>query len=39
MITGNQGFLTNETLAGIAHTTIANLNAWTYNGISENEIS
>ena len=39
MITGHRGFLTNETLAGIAHTTIANLNAWTYNGISENEIS
>jgi D-lactate dehydrogenase len=39
MITGHQGFLTNETLAGIAHTTIANLNAWAYNGISENEIS
>jgi len=39
MITGHQGFLTNETLEGIAHTTIANLNAWAYNGISENEIS
>jgi D-lactate dehydrogenase len=39
MITGHQGFLTNETIAGIAHTTIANLNAWAYNGISENEIS
>ncbi|RYJ51068.1 2-hydroxyacid dehydrogenase [Flavobacterium petrolei] len=39
MITGNQGFLTNETLAGIAHTTIANLNAWAYNGTSENEIN
>lgn len=39
MITGHQGFLTNETLAAIAHTTIANLNAWAYNGISENEIS
>lgn len=39
MITGHQGFVTNETLAGIAHTTIANLNAWAYNGISENEIS
>ncbi|TDE06912.1 NAD(P)-dependent oxidoreductase [Flavobacterium sandaracinum] len=39
LITGNQGLLTNETLAGIAHTTIANLNAWAYNGISENEIS
>lgn len=39
MITGHQSFLTNEMLAGIAHTTIANLNAWAYNGISENEIS
>jgi len=39
IITGHQGFLTNETLAGIAHTTIANLNAWAYNGISENEIN
>lgn len=39
MITGHQGLLTNETLAGIAHTTIANLNAWAYNGISDNEIS
>ena len=39
MITGHQGFLTNEALEGIAHTTIANLNAWAYNGISENEIN
>jgi lactate dehydrogenase-like 2-hydroxyacid dehydrogenase len=39
MITGHQGFLTNETLIGIAHMTIANLNAWAYNGISENEIT
>jgi D-lactate dehydrogenase len=39
IITGHQGFLTNETLAGIAHTTIANLNAWAYNGISENDIN
>ena len=38
IITGHQGFLTNETLTKIAHTTIANLNAWAYNGISENEI-
>ncbi|MGZ9733831.1 NAD(P)-dependent oxidoreductase [Flavobacterium sp. GNP002] len=28
MITGHQAFLTNEALEGIAHTTIANLNAW-----------
>ena len=39
MITGHQGFLTNEVLEGIAHTTITNLNAWAYTGISENEIN
>lgn len=39
MITGHQGYLTNETLEAIATTTIANLNAWTYNSISENEIT
>ncbi|MFV8326338.1 NAD(P)-dependent oxidoreductase [Flavobacterium sp. ZS1P14] len=39
MITGHQGFLTQEVLEGIAHTTIANLNAWAYTGISENEIN
>ena len=39
LITGHQGFLTNEALEEIAHTTSANLNAWAYNGISENEIS
>ena len=39
IITGHQGFLTNEALEGIAHTTIANLNAWAYNGISENEVN
>lgn len=39
LITGHQGFLTNEALEEIAHHTIANLNAWAYNGISENEIS
>ena len=38
MITGHQGFLTKEALEGIAHHTIANLNAWAYNGISENEV-
>jgi D-lactate dehydrogenase len=27
------GFLTNEALEGIARTTIANFNAWTYNGL------
>jgi D-lactate dehydrogenase len=39
LITGHQGFLTNEALQGIATTTIANLNAWAYNGISENELN
>ncbi|RDI52499.1 2-hydroxyacid dehydrogenase [Flavobacterium glaciei] len=39
MITGHQGFLTNEALKGITHTTIANLNAWDNNGISENEVN
>lgn len=38
LITGHQGFLTNEALQGIANATIANLNAWAYNGISVNEI-
>ena len=38
MITGHQGFLTYEALREIAHHTIANLNAWAYNGISENEL-
>jgi D-lactate dehydrogenase len=39
LITGHQAFLTNEALQGIANTTIANLNAWAYNGISENELN
>lgn len=39
LITGHQGFLTHEALQGIANTTIANLNAWAYNGISENELN
>jgi D-lactate dehydrogenase len=39
LITGHQGFLTNEALQGIASTTIANLNAWAYNGICENELN
>jgi D-lactate dehydrogenase len=38
LITGHQGFLTTEALQEIANTTIANLNAWAYNGISVNEI-
>jgi D-lactate dehydrogenase len=36
LITGHQGFL-NEALEGIAHHHW-NFNAWTYNGISENEL-
>ncbi|MFV8361141.1 NAD(P)-dependent oxidoreductase [Flavobacterium sp. LS1P3] len=39
MITGHQGFLTNEALKGIAHTTIANLNAWDNTGNSVNEVN
>ncbi|WP_413998787.1 2-hydroxyacid dehydrogenase [Flavobacterium sp. W1B] len=39
LITGHQGFLTNEALQAIAVTTIANLNEWAYNGISENELN
>jgi D-lactate dehydrogenase len=39
LITGHQGFLTKEALQGIANTTIANLNAWAYNGICENELN
>jgi D-lactate dehydrogenase len=38
LITGHQAFLTNEALEGIASTTIANLNAWLYNGTCENEL-
>jgi D-lactate dehydrogenase len=39
LITGHQAFLTNEALQGIANTTMANLDAWTHNGISENDIN
>lgn len=39
LITGHQAFLTNEALQGIANTTIANLDAWTQNGISQNEVN
>lgn len=38
LITGHQGFLTNEALEGIATTTIANLNSWSFNSTCENEI-
>ncbi|WP_369764713.1 2-hydroxyacid dehydrogenase [Flavobacterium sp. WC2429] len=38
LITGHQGFLSNEALQGIANTTMANLNAWAYNSICENEL-
>lgn len=39
LITGHQGFLTNEALKAIANTTIANLNAWLYNSTCENELN
>lgn len=39
LLTGHQGFLTNEALTGIADTTIANLDAWTFGGSSKNEIN
>ena len=39
LITGHQAFLTNEALQGIANTTVANLDAWTHNGISKNEVN
>jgi len=38
LITGHQAFLTQEALKGIASTTIANLDVWEGNGISENEL-
>lgn len=38
LITGHQGFLTNEALQAIATTTIANLNSWEYNQIAHNEL-
>jgi len=39
LLTGHQAFLTNEALAGIAGTTIGNLDAWASNGTSENEVA
>lgn len=39
LITGHQAFLTNEALQGIAGTTIANLDAWSHDGISKNELN
>ena len=38
LITGHQAFLTNEALEGIAKTTIDNLDAWSEDGTSENEL-
>jgi D-lactate dehydrogenase len=38
LITGHQAFLTREALQGIASTTLANLDAWSKNGNSENEL-
>lgn len=39
LITGHQAFLTNEALTGIAYTTIDNLNQWSNNGFSTNDIN
>lgn len=39
LLTGHQAFLTNEALQGIADTTIANLNGWSNNQISKNELN
>jgi D-lactate dehydrogenase len=39
LLTGHQAFLTNEALAGIANTTIANLDAWETIGTSQNEVT
>lgn len=38
LLTGHQAFLTNEALAEIANTTIANLDSWENGGTSQNEI-
>ena len=38
LVTGHQAFLTNEALEGIAKTTIDNLDAWSENETSENEL-
>jgi D-lactate dehydrogenase len=39
LLTGHQVFLTNEALQGIAETTIANLDEWSNNEVSKNELS
>jgi D-lactate dehydrogenase len=39
LLTGHQAFLTNEALAGIAGTTIGNLDAWASGGTSDNEVA
>lgn len=39
LITGHQAFLTSEALQGIASTTIYNLDTWTNNEISKNELN
>jgi len=38
LITGHQAFLTNEALSEISNTTIANLDQWTLQGMSINDI-
>lgn len=39
LLTGHQAFLTNEALQGIADTTIDNLDGWSNNEISENDLN
>ncbi len=39
LITAHQAFLTQEALEGIAATTISNLNEWSKNGISKNDLA
>jgi D-lactate dehydrogenase len=39
LITGHQGFLTHEALEGIATTTIRNIDEWSINGKSINDIN
>ncbi|ARV15819.1 2-hydroxyacid dehydrogenase [Polaribacter sp. SA4-12] len=39
LITGHQAFLTDEALTNIAETTIYNLDCWSKNGVTENELT
>jgi len=38
LVTGHQAFLTREALQGITDTTLANINQWEANGVSENDL-